>query len=93
MVGDDFLRTVFDSLAKLKAKLSMAKRNPPYLYMFFNVHGFFQKKWSTVKGLARILNSFTEALNTRPRLPKYSVIVPEKYLRNIYQMEGCVKQK
>ena len=48
--------------------------------MFFNVHGFFLKKWSAVKGLTRILNSFTEALSTCPRLPKYIVVVPDKDL-------------
>ena len=79
-IGDDFLRVVYDSLKKLRSTAIIEKRNQPYLYMFFNVHGFFQKKWSAVKGLARILNSFTEALNTKPRLPKYVIIVPEKDL-------------
>ena len=74
---EDFLQTIYDTLKKLKSKAILSKRNPPYLDMFFNIHGFFQKKWSAVKGLSHILNSLPEALNTCPRLPKYIVIIPD----------------
>ena len=56
----------------------LAKKDPPYLHQNFNIFGFHQKHLSAVKGLARILNAFTEGLNTRPKLPKYVIMVPDK---------------
>ena len=60
--------------SKLRAKI--AKKNPPYIYQFFNVFGFYQNNFSALRGMVRLLNTCIQALNTRPRLPKYLILVP-----------------
>ena len=79
-VGDEFLRETYQTLVQLKNLAVAARRNPPYLYQFFNVYGFYQNKASVIQGLARLLNSCIQGLNARPRLPKYLVFIPDRDL-------------
>ena len=62
----------------MRSSAAVKRRNPPYLFDFYNIFGYFQNKYSNVPGLARVINSFTEALNNRMKLPKYAVFILDR---------------
>ena len=63
--------------ARSNRKLSM-----PYIFKQFNVQAFYNTKSVALHGLARQLNPLLEALNERPRLPKYILLVPDRDIIN-----------
>ena len=80
-IGDQFLWEIFDNFASMRNRAYAKRRQPPYLYEFYNVSGHFQMRLSAVKGVTRLYNALIEALNAQKfRLPKYIVMVPDKDL-------------
>ena len=54
----------------------------PYVFKQFNVLPYYNTKSSALYGLARQLNPLIEALNERPKLPKYILLVPDRDIIN-----------
>ena len=65
----------------MRSKARVAKKNPPYLYEYYNVFGYYSTKSSgTRHTIGRILNTLIVGLNTRDRLPCYVVLMLDKDL-------------
>ena len=79
-VGDNFLRSAFNSFSKSRSRAIKNRQEPPYLHQFYYVTGYFQNKLSAVRVLARMHNAFIEARNARAKLPKYIIFIPDKDL-------------
>ena len=79
-IGDNFLLSIFDAFMELRKVVVIKRRNQPYLFDFFNVLGYFQSKASMVRGIVRMLNAFIDALNTRKKLPRFIIFVPDRDL-------------
>ena len=68
---------------------NQAKVNPripaPYLFEYYNIHGYSQLKSSSVKHvMGRIINSLAEALNIRGKLPRFiTVIIDHDMIQDI----------
>ena len=64
----------------------------PYMYEFYNVFAFSQEKSSGVRSvLARIIFLLLEGLNSRPRLPRFIVVILDKDLMeelDLWEPEG-----
>ena len=80
-IGDDFFHDIFSALQDLRSKARVAKKNPPYLYEYYNVFGYYSTKSSgTRHTIGRILNALIVGLNTHDRLPRYVVLMLDKDL-------------
>ena len=79
-VGDNFLRDIFHTFVEMQQYAIRKRKNPPYLYSFYNVFGYFQSKLSCVKGITRIYNAFLKGMNARKKLPRFIVFVMDKDL-------------
>ena len=78
-IGDDFLCENYHALQDLKTDTKMKKVNIPYLYDNYNISAWYMNATAMVRpSIARILNSFIEALNTESHLPAYVFIFPDK---------------
>ena len=73
----------------------VAKRTPPYIEEEFNSSGLFMNTFNNVRCVpARFFNLIIEALNKKPKLPKYIVIVPDEDIvryNNLYEGSDAVK--
>ena len=79
IVGDRFMNSIFRTLQELKDKAVRADKPTPFIYERFNVFHFYRSSL-THNAYIRMLNSFVDALNRRPHLPKYILLVPDKDL-------------
>ena len=52
-------------------------RDPPYLFMQYNVSGHYIMKASIYNAINRLLYAFTEALNEKALLPKIILVAPD----------------
>ena len=77
-VGDNFLRDIFHTFVEMQQFAIWKRKNPPYLYSFYNVFGYFQNKFSCVKGIVRVYNAFLEGMNARKKLPRFVVFIMDK---------------
>ena len=78
-IGDNFLCENYHALQDLKTDAKMKKVDTPYLYDKYNISAWYMNATSMVRpSIARILNSFIEALNTKSHLPAYVFIIPDK---------------
>ena len=78
VVGDLFLKETADALFGLRRSASAANKpaNIHYLFKYFNVST--HHNTSGISNVVnRFLNAFVEPLNTRAKLAKYIVIVPD----------------
>ena len=80
-IGDDFVNGVFHTLQHLKDKAITDRRDPPYIYQFYNVACYTPNPKSPLRNvLARLVNCFVKALNNAKRLPRLVIIIPESDL-------------
>ena len=78
-VGDQFFREVFPTLQSLKRRAKVQKINPPYLYEYYNIFGYYSLMSSANKRcIAHLFNAIVTGLNTRQRLPHLIVIMIDK---------------
>ena len=78
-VGDHFFSKIFGHLQDKRRKAWAANLDPPYLYCYYNVFGYYTLRSSGNKhAIGHMLNSFIVGLNTRDRLPWLVVLVPDK---------------
>ena len=74
-MGDEFIKANLGALQELRATAHQ-KGNPlPYIFQFYNIHGFYTL--SAVTGIVRMINPLINAINERPRLPKYIIMAPD----------------
>ena len=80
-VGDSFLKMLSDVFDSVKQNAKRPDAAVPFMLNYFNIFCYYQQITSGVKhATARILNSLIEGLNTRPRLPKVLIVMPNKDL-------------
>ena len=74
-----------DSFTISNKKVNNDKEKPSKLYMqqYFNVKAFYPGL--AVRGICRMTYPLVEALNTRGRIPKYIIIIPDKDI--IYSLQ------
>ena len=77
IIGDNFLREIYNTLTNIRNRSALNRRRPPYLFDFYNVFGYFQNRQSLVPGMTCMLNAYIEALNNRLKLPKYIFWIPD----------------
>ena len=78
-VGDQFFREVFLILQSLKRCAKVQEEEPPYIYEYYNVFGYYTMWTSGVKrSISRILNSLVTGLNTHERVPHLIVVMIDK---------------
>ena len=78
-VGDHFLRETFPTLKTMTEETIKNKKTPPYIEEEFNVCSLYTDVFNQTKSTAaRIYNCVVEEMNTRHRLPKYIVVVPDR---------------
>ena len=77
-MGDAFLKSIFDTVKKMKEQARVNNKSPPYLYEYYNVTGFWKQNSRRV--IRHTLNAFIEALNGGHCLPRFLVIVLDKDL-------------
>ena len=83
IIKDVFLKDTINSLISLHNAAKVNKKlSTPYIYKHYNVLPYHVTRSSALKGLARQLNPLLEALNERPRLPKYILLVPDRDIIN-----------
>ena len=83
VIGDVFLKDTINTLKAFKnASKANRKLSPPYMYQHFNVLEYHNMTSSALKGIACQLNLLIEALNERPHLPKYIVVVHDRDIIN-----------
>ena len=82
MVGDQFLKSTFDTLTSMQQATSAAAKTAKgnegvklFMGEFFNTKQF-NPNFGSV-GLTRMLNPLIQALNKNKKLPKYILIFPE----------------
>ena len=85
-IGDSFLQDIFATFSSIRREAIITNRSQPFAYAYFNPTAFYQG--SNVNGikniLARILNSFIEALNRNESLPSYIMVILDKdIIKNI----------
>ena len=93
MLGDDFLQSSFGELQMLceNAKTDEGTVSP-YLFEFYNVHDFHKLASIGMRSvMARILNTLMEVVNTRPRLPRFLVVILDTDLRAEFDILGETK--
>ena len=88
ILGYRFLQSLTN---EFDAMLEEAKRDkkklPPYIQDYFNVKFFADVKASALdKSITRILNSLTEAVNERNRLPKFLLVIIDKDMLSILDL-------
>ena len=103
-MGDKTLDSTFQTFKdmQLRAKNKSGYNNDaeeiilPYAYEFYNVFAFTQLGSSGVRSiLARVINALVEGLNSRPRLPRYVVVVLDKDIIdevNVFKPEAAVEK-
>ena len=78
IIGDIFLRHMFQTLQNMKADAIISKKAQPYLYDFFNVLAFFQPSSGAASGsMYKIHNALIEALNKKAHPSCYLLVVPD----------------
>ena len=78
-VRDQFLGDIYQEMQNLRQKARMTKTQPPYLYDYYNVLGYYSPRSSgNRRAIGRIPNSLIVGLNTREHLPHLVVIVIDK---------------
>ena len=84
-IGDSFINQTFHALPDLKTTAKLKKRDPPYVYDFFNVCCFTSRSLSLVNSVpARLVNCLIKALNdnvdeerkSKP-LPQIIMVIPD----------------
>ena len=90
LVGDEFVKDLFPALQGLHQAAKINKTTPPYLYEYYNVFGYYSPSTTTHarRVIARVLNSFIYALNTRDCLPRFLVVILDKDLVNDVNVFG-----
>ena len=79
IVGDSFLQGIYSTLQKMQEQAKANLKMQPYIYEYYNIMAFWNSP--TLQGLrviARVLNSFIEALNKGCRLPWFLLVVLDK---------------
>ena len=63
-------------------------REVPFLYKMFNIFYFFSSKLSNRRNvLLRVINAFTEGLNRRQHLPRYIIILLDKDILSLLDLD------
>ena len=80
LIGDQFLKEVYNKLPAIKNEAVITKQEMPYLYRYYDIYSYFQCKaiMAANGGLLRIVNALIEAVNKRPRLLRMIIIFPDK---------------
>ena len=95
IVGDAFVPEVFAVFQASKVSVDMNNREVPFLYRMFNIFYFSSSKLSNGRNvLLRVINAFTEGLNRRQHLPKYIIILLDKDILSMLDLDvaGLTKQ-
>ena len=79
LIGDSSLKKMYDTLVKMRDQARVNHKPLPYLFEYYNVHGF----WKTSSSLAKyvigqVYNAFVEALDTGRRLPRFLLVILDK---------------
>ena len=65
----------------MRDQARVRNRLPPYLFEYYNVHGYWKTPSSVTKNiLGRLRSAFQEALNTRRHLPCFLLVILDKDL-------------
>ena len=81
IIGDLFVSSVQATLYHMRSEAILDKRNPPYLFEYYNVRTYYTNPKSDVRSpLARLVNAVVKGLNANTKLPKYILILPDKDL-------------
>ena len=77
MVGDQFLRNNKDALFQLRwSGMQCNPRSVPYMFQEFNISTYYvTSEISNI--ITRFMNAFVEALNEKPKLPKFVIVIPD----------------
>ena len=79
LLGDRFLRYIYNEFESMMQQSQMNNDCEPfYMNKYHNVMGFFDEKEVIPEGMARIINSLLEVINTRQRLPRFLLIAIDK---------------
>ena len=88
-LGDSFLKEVRDAVFELR-RAGLLKKTPniPYIFKHFNVSGHYAPcRVSNI--ISHLTYALVEVLNTKPRLPKYLVVIPDKdYIESLWCNSG-----
>ena len=65
LIGDQFLKEIYNTLPAIKNEAVNTKQEIPYLYRYFDIYSYFQCKAIVAVngGLLRIMNALIEAVN------------------------------
>ena len=78
LIGDDFLHEMFPVLITSRTEALSQKKDTPYIFEYYNVDGFFTNPMSMTRGImARMLHALAEGLNSRTKLPKFVILLPD----------------
>ena len=81
LIGDDFINSHFHTFQRMRDNAKTDRRDPPYMYDFYNVACYTPNPKSTLRNvLARLVNCLVKALNNSKKLPRVIIILPESNL-------------
>ena len=78
----------------MRSEANIKHKPDPYIYSFYNVSAWYLSALSNLKpAMAKMVNSFTKAMNTKTLLPKRIIMLPDKdVLYNLPTYGYSVKQ-
>ena len=89
VVGDDFIRNTFGVIQDVYEKsLTNLEVPRPYIFQYYNVYPFTKLAAAGKEGdsvMACVLNVLQEAVNTRPRLPRFLIVALDNDLINEFE--------
>ena len=90
MVGDDFFRSLFGSLAAICTQARIHNSKQPYIYDNFEVVALHKNSYGNTRScLARINNAMVEELNKEYKLPKCIVIFLDSDIIEMAEIFDC----
>ena len=76
LLGDDFFRSLFGSLAAIRTQVRINDKPQPYIYNHFEVKALHKNSYGNTKSrLARIFNSMVDEMNVEVKIPKAIVVI------------------
>ena len=80
LIGDRFLKEIYNTLPAIKNEAVTTKQEILYLYRYYDIYSFYQCKaiLAANGAMLRMVNALVEAINKRPRLPRMILIFPDR---------------
>ena len=80
LIGDWFLKQIFNTLPAIRNEAVISKQEIPYIYRYYDIYAYFQCRSIVAQheGLLRLANALIEALNKRNRLPCIIMLFSDK---------------